>query len=79
MFAHYIHAFLLIHFTTLLHNAMRKFGTFFLGQTSFTEIFKTGSLFIMMDSALSPLRQNNSVDPQLDKWNLESFRLNKFY
>jgi len=29
MFAHYIHAFLLIHSSTLLHNAMQKFRTFF--------------------------------------------------
>jgi len=29
MFAHYMHAFLLL--CSMLHNAMRKFGTFFLG------------------------------------------------
>jgi len=30
MFAHYTHAFVLIHFTyTVLHNVVRKFGTFF--------------------------------------------------
>ena len=31
MFAHYIHAFLLIYFTYSVAYAMRKFGTFFFG------------------------------------------------